>query len=125
MGQIDMKRIIYILIAAALYSAGLLTGMQCNSSKSLRVDETKNKAIESFSNWGAVNRLIEKNKISEALEMACFLQEGLKTSTVAQNKCTILINFRINSHNKEETRKQLTDCKKANLSIEQCLSILR
>ena len=119
-----MKRLIIFIVAGLIYGSGLLTGFKCSSTKSVRIDETKNKAIESFSNWGAVNRLIEKNKIDEALEMACFLQEGLKTSTVAQNKCTLLINFRIDQKNKTAIRKKLTECNKANLTIEQCINIL-
>lgn len=104
-----------------VFGAGFYTN--CSSSKSIRVDETKNKALENLSNWGAVVMLIRAKEIDSAWFISCIISEAVKKSDA--NKCDKMIVHRINKESKVYSKKSLVQClKNGKLQTLDCLNSL-
>lgn len=96
-----------ILIAGLSIGIFVFPSLNCNTGKSHRVDEQKNKAIENLTNTDLVLYLFKKGRFSEGLEAFCLMQEAARKATA--NKCDKRISRNIGADNIRDCHERMKE----------------
>lgn len=85
-----VKEIIMFSVLGIIFIVGALA-LNCFTGESVRVDETKNKALENLTEAGLCKILLDKDLITEFRECMCGLTDTVKKSDA--NRCDSVTNI--------------------------------